>query len=108
MNHAVQKKTALNCGDCQNFEFDWHHCRVRCHLVLSYLVGDNRTKVNIHVDEFAYSLLVGDRKRVLNTVMFIYRHDEFWFAIISSVQPPILTISSNLAIVAKLGDPKCL
>ena len=27
---------------------------------------------------------------------------------ISWVQPPILTISSNLAIVAKLGDPKCL
>ena len=26
----------------------------------------------------------------------------------SWVQPPILTISSNLAIVAKLGDPKCL
>ena len=28
--------------------------------------------------------------------------------LISWVQPPILTISSNLAIVAKLGDPKCL
>ena len=28
--------------------------------------------------------------------------------VISWVQPPILTISSNLAIVAKLGDPKCL
>ena len=27
---------------------------------------------------------------------------------ISWVQPPILTISSNLAIVAKLDDPKCL
>ena len=26
----------------------------------------------------------------------------------SWVQPPILTISSNLAIIAKLGDPKCL
>ena len=30
------------------------------------------------------------------------------FNINSWVQPPILTISSNLAIVAKLGDPKCL
>ena len=29
-------------------------------------------------------------------------------AITSWVQPPILTISSNLAIIAKLGDPKCL
>ena len=33
-----------------------------------------------------------------------------WFArqTTSWVQPPILTISSNLAIVTKLGDPKCL
>ena len=30
------------------------------------------------------------------------------FTLISWVQPPILTISSNLATVAKLGDPKCL
>ena len=28
--------------------------------------------------------------------------------LISGVQPPLLTISSNLAIVIKLGDPKCL
>ena len=28
--------------------------------------------------------------------------------IVSWVQPPIFTISSNLAIVAKLGNPKCL
>ena len=31
-----------------------------------------------------------------------------WRTPISRVQPPILTISSNLAIVAKLGDSKCL
>ena len=44
-----------------------------------------------------------------NFIPFKARESPFPLARLNSwVQPPILTISSNLAIVAKLGDPKCL
>ena len=40
-----------------------------------YRVGDNRRTVNTDADDSADFWAVGDRERVLNSIILIYRHD---------------------------------